>query len=64
MRRIDWNLIDDGQRRDALRRPAQQAAAEVTSTVAALVEDVVERGDPALRELTQRFDGVALANSP
>lgn len=62
MRRIDWNGTDAAGRRDALRRPAQRAAAEVAAAVAALIEDVVARGDDALRELTQRFDGVALAD--
>ncbi|MHB8912983.1 MAG: histidinol dehydrogenase, partial [Lysobacter sp.] len=61
MRRIDWNRIDERQQQDALRRPAQQAAAAVTATVAALIEDVVARGDIALRELTERFDGALLA---
>ena len=62
MRRIEWNGIDEVQRRDVLRRPAQRAAAGVAATVAALIEDVIARGDAALRALTLRFDGVALAD--
>jgi len=61
MRRIDWDRIDEAQRRDALRRPAQRAAAALTATVAALIADVIARGDAALRELTLCFDGVAFA---
>jgi len=62
MRRIDWDRIDEAQRRDALRRPAQRAAAALTATVAALIADVIARGDAALRELTLCFDGVDLAD--
>ena len=60
MRRIDWNALDDAQRQEVLRRPAQRTAAAVTTSVAELIADVVARGDAALRDLTQRFDGVAL----
>ena len=62
MRRIDWDRIDEAQRRDALRRPAQRAAAALTATVAALIADVIARGDAALRELTLHFDGVVNAD--
>lgn len=60
MRRIVWSGLDDAGRRDALRRPAQQAGPTVTAAVRSLVDDVRERGDAALRELTARFDGVEL----
>lgn len=62
MRRIDWNRLDDSQQRQALRRPAQQAAAAVSASVAELIRDVITRGDVALRELSERFDGVALVD--
>ena len=63
MKRIDWNVLDDTARLQALRRPAQQAAATVTTTVAELIRDVVARGDAAVRDLSQRFDAVALADA-
>ena len=62
MRRIDWNSLDAIEQRQALHRPAQQAAAAVTASVAELIQDVVARGDVALRELSERFDGVALVD--
>ena len=62
MRRIDWNSLDAIEQRQALHRPAQQAAAAVTASVAELIRDVVARGDVALRELSERFDGVALVD--
>lgn len=60
MRTIRWSELDATQREDALRRPAQRRAGEVTQAVAALIADVRARGDAALRELTERFDGVVL----
>ena len=62
MKRIPWCAIDDTQRAGMLRRPTQQAAATVTASVAELINEVVVRGDAAVRELTQRFDGVALTD--
>lgn len=47
--------------RGRLPRPGQAAEGPVEA-VAAILADVAERGDEALRELTERFDGVALSN--
>ncbi len=58
---LQWRTQDVAQRRQALRRPTQQVGAETTATVAALIEQVLGGGDAALRALTERFDGVALA---
>ena len=55
-----WNELDASQRFLALRRPAQVAAADVTTAVASLIEQVRATGDTALRELGRRFDGVDL----
>ena len=55
MKRIPWCAIDDTQRAGMLRRPTQQAAATVTASVAELINEVVVRGDAAVRELTQRL---------
>ena len=60
MNRLDWSSLDPEARRTALLRPVQQVAAEIREAVAALLEDVRERGDAALREITVRFDKVAL----
>ena len=60
MNRLDWPSLDTEARRAALLRPVQQVAMETRETVAALLEDVRERGDAALREITARFDKVAL----
>ena len=60
MNRLDWSLLDPEARRAALLRPVQQVAVETRDAVAALLEDVRGRGDVALREITARFDQVAL----
>lgn len=57
---LDWSALSDSERRDALRRPAQASADEVHRNVRATIADVRARGDAALIELTQRFDGVKL----
>ena len=60
MKRIDWNALDEVARREVLRRPAQIAARSTRDLVAALLADVRDRGDAALREITLRFDAVEL----
>jgi histidinol dehydrogenase len=58
--RSDWASLDADARRAwlaALRPAAPQA------DVAAIVADVRERGDEALRELTARFDGADLSSA-
>ncbi len=58
--RLDWAQLDAIARAGALQRPVQAVAARTREAVDALIEDVRARGDDALRELTARFDGVAL----
>lgn len=60
MKRIDWNGLDEAGRAAALARPAQSRATELRDGVEAIVADVRRRGDGALRELTQRYDGIIL----
>lgn len=58
---LQWSALDDAQRRQSLRRPAQQVGVETSVAVSALIEQVRDGGDAALRALTERFDGVVLA---
>ena len=62
MKRIDWNALDDGERTQALRRPVQAVSDALRVGVQAIFDDVEARGDDALRDYTERFDGVALAD--
>ncbi|HLL17868.1 MAG TPA: histidinol dehydrogenase [Rubrivivax sp.] len=57
---LDWSRLDETQRCAALTRPAQAIAAQTREAVAALLTEVREDGDAALREITLRFDGTAL----
>lgn len=62
MNRLDWNALDEAGRAQALARPPQSRAATLRDGVATIVASVRERGDDALRELTERYDGHALAS--
>ena len=57
---VDWCDADADTRTELLRRPTQAVAAQTRSAVADVLDDVRTRGDVALRELTERFDRVAL----
>jgi len=59
-RRLRWSALDADARAQALARPVQAVAGEVRATVAALLREVREGGDDALRAITRRIDGVAL----
>lgn len=58
MRIIDWAQAAPAERAEALRRPAQTVAAEVSAGVAAILAEVRDGGDAAVRDLTRRFDQV------
>lgn len=56
---LDWNALDANAQARALTRPVQTVAAQTRDSVAGLIEQVRTGGDAALREITQRFDGIA-----
>jgi len=56
---LDWNALDANAQVRALTRPVQTVAGQTRDSVAGLIEQVRTRGDAALREITQRFDGIA-----
>jgi histidinol dehydrogenase len=60
VRVLDWDQLDAGARREALVRPAQASQPQVHAQVRELIERVRRDGDDALRQLTERFDGVRL----
>ena len=57
---LDWSALSAAERREALRRPTQAGADTLQARVREIIAEVRARGDAALREYTQRFDGVAL----
>jgi histidinol dehydrogenase len=58
--RLQWSRLDGDARRTALQRPVRRMSAQVSATVASIIDEVRTRGDAALREFGTRFDGVAL----
>lgn len=59
---IIWQKLNSQQRRQAIARPASSTSAELSASVADIIADVASRGDTALREMTEKFDGVSLDN--
>lgn len=60
MKQYDWNSLSEAQRRALLERPALPGDAELTTSVADIVDRVRRGGDDALRALTREIDGVEL----
>src|SRR5450631_443542 len=56
MRILDWNSLTASQRCDALRRPAQDDAAQVAAAAQGIIDAVRRDGDAALLALTEKFD--------
>jgi len=58
---LNWSSLSAEQRREVLRRPAQQDTAKLHESVRQIISEVRVRGDSALLEFTRRFDGVSLS---
>lgn len=58
---VIWKNLDDAGRRAVLERPVQSVQQSLKVAVAGILAQVRAGGDEALRELTERFDGVRLA---
>ena len=57
---LRWSSLSSEARREALRRPAQADADALHERVRAIIADVRARGDAALREYAEKFDGATL----
>jgi histidinol dehydrogenase len=62
MRLIEWHKLEESARRALLVRPAQGARGEVSTAVREILTAVRREGDAAVRRLTERLDGVRLAD--
>ncbi|MEJ2762620.1 histidinol dehydrogenase [Photobacterium sp. MCCC 1A19761] len=62
MKTVVWQSLSDAQRESLLQRPAIAAGADISATVAGVINDVRQRGDEALLDLTEKFDRVRPAN--
>jgi len=58
--RINWSSLNAEQQRQVLRRPAQENSADVLQKTQALIDQVRQGGDDALRDITEKFDGAKL----
>ena len=57
---LDWSSLAETDRDALLRRPAQRDTARLLEQAGRIVADVRARGDAALREYTEKLDGVRL----
>jgi histidinol dehydrogenase len=61
MRRLTWNAMDEGARSELCDRGLDGIFdPELRRSIAALIEDVRERGDEAVCDAMARFDGVSI----
>jgi len=60
MRILDWKSSSDSERRAALQRPALRDEQQIIAAVRQIIAAVRSRGDAALREFTEEFDGVRI----
>ena len=57
MKTFDWSQLDEAQKREALARPAQRVAADVTNVVREIMQDVALRGGAAVTDWCVKLDG-------
>jgi histidinol dehydrogenase len=60
LRRVNWSALDTAARAAVLRRPTQAVADSVRASVTQIIAAVRAGGDAALRELSERYDRVAI----
>ncbi|CAH0526474.1 histidinol dehydrogenase [Vibrio hippocampi] len=58
MRTVVWQSLSQSQQESILERPAIAAGANISATVAAVIDQVKTGGDQALLDLTEKFDRV------
>ncbi|KHT63009.1 histidinol dehydrogenase [Photobacterium gaetbulicola] len=62
MKTVVWQSLSKSQQESLLERPAITEGANITAIVADVITDVRNRGDQALLELTEKFDGIMPAS--
>ncbi|CAH7071040.1 histidinol dehydrogenase [Vibrio chagasii] len=58
MRTVVWQSLSESQQDSVLERPAITEGANITATVSDVIAKVLNEGDAALKELTEKFDRV------
>ncbi|CNE51309.1 histidinol dehydrogenase [Yersinia mollaretii] len=59
---IDWQQCSEEQQKTLLSRPAINASGRITAAVSEILDRVKAEGDSALRDFSQRFDAVQIAD--
>ena len=59
---LNWADLDKAAREATLLRPAMNSDPAKKDSVAAIVAQVRESGDPAIRQFSEQFDAVRLAD--
>ncbi|CQD32967.1 histidinol dehydrogenase [Yersinia mollaretii] len=59
---IDWQQCSEEQQKSLLSRPAINASGRITAAVSEILDRVKAEGDSALRDFSQRFDAVQIAD--
>jgi histidinol dehydrogenase len=62
MRILDWKSLSPSEQAAALQRPAQRDAAAAAEAARHIIDAVRLHGDAALKDLTERYDGVRLTD--
>ena len=62
IRIIEWNGLDQSQRAAMIERPALASDKDLRRRVRDIIDQVVDRGDDAVLDYTEQFDGVRLAS--
>jgi histidinol dehydrogenase len=60
MRILEWKSLSTPEREAVLQRPAQRDPQGIAAATRAIIDAVRQGGDAALRDLTERYDGVRL----
>src|SRR5882757_696335 len=60
MRILEWDKLTERERRAALARPSLESRADIAAVALEVINAVRQQGDVALRNYTERFDGVKL----
>ncbi|MFM2476597.1 histidinol dehydrogenase [Celerinatantimonas sp. MCCC 1A17872] len=60
MQTLIWNQLNEEQKQSSLQRPAISNAKEISQIVAQIINQVRTEQDRALKQLTEKFDKVAL----
>src|SRR5258708_13913682 len=62
MRILDWKSLSPPEQAAALQRPAQRDAEATIAAARRIIDAVRLHGDAALKDLTERYDGVRLTD--